>query len=262
MHITPIPPPSPLRAVLPQNDSAQIDDAQPVSSLQKDVIGLLRNHSFGRSLKTYREITSTNTVAMQWADSGAPEGSVVQAEYQRKGRGRHGKSWHAQAGLNLLFSVILRPRLSADRFGLLAIAAGLAICEALDPVLQPTRPMVKWPNDILVQGRKCCGMLFDTAIGSETVAILGLGVNVNQAQFPRELQEIATSLLLETGRHISRPELFVTMLDSLERHYDRVHRDPSTTIRDYEARLDGLGEKRGVHTAGGGCKGFRDRTRN
>ncbi len=228
------------------------DDADSINRIELD--GLLRTRMFGRNLKTYQEVTSTNTIAMRWADQGAPEGSIVQTEFQSEGRGRHGRTWYAQDGQSLLFSVILRPRLAPKQLGLLVIAASCAVCAALDNVLCPARSTVKWPNDILVRGRKCCGMLLDTAIGLDTVVVLGVGINVNQDSFPPDLENRATSLRLETGRHVPRTPLLHNVLECLEQHYENVHAGARATLQAYEARLDGLGSSRIVRRPDGGAE--------
>ena len=148
----------------------------------------------------YDAVTSTNDVALDLAESGAPEGTVVASASQTRGRGRRGSSWYDEPGTNVLFSIILRPDApvsdSHHQSFVTAVAAADCLREecGLDPLL-------KWPNDVLVRGKKIAGILTEaseSATGS--VVVVGIGLNVNQNEFPRGLAEIATSILLQTGR--------------------------------------------------------------
>ncbi len=180
---------------------------------------------------------------MEWAEAGATEGSIVLAEYQSQGRGRHGRQWLAATGRNLLFSIVLRPRLPASRLSLLTLAASLAVAETLERAATPLSVKIEWPNDVMVEGRKCCGMLLESAMAGkgDALVILGIGLNVNQDQFPPALENHATSLLLETGQQVARAPLMAGLLQCLETKYMRVHDDPLAIRGAYEARLDGVG---------------------
>lgn len=204
---------------------------------------LLRTARFGRVMHGLDRTPSTNDAAAAWAERGAPEGCVVTAEYQTAGRGRLGRSWEAAAGLNLTFSVVLRPTLSPERLGLVTLAAGVAVTDALAPLVAPLEPQIKWPNDVLLEGRKCCGMLLEGTLQQNgPVLILGIGLNVNQTAFPPALADRATSLLLATGRLVPRAPLLADLLQRLEHGYDALHRDGGARIRQaYLDRLAGLG---------------------
>lgn len=197
-----------------------------------DYIETLHSGSgWGQLLRGYRQVDSTNTAARTWAASGAPEGSVVLAEEQTAGRGRMGRQWKARSGQNLLFSIVLRPRLPLEHRGLITLAAGVAVAQILQELVAPHEAAIKWPNDILLEGSKCCGMLLETVHETgrsqqQAAVILGIGLNVNQVHFPEAIEERATSLRLTAGRPIDRAPLFVQLLRALERWYDRLHRDP------------------------------------
>ncbi len=212
-----------------------------------DLLPLLRATRLGRAFRSLASTTSTNTEAARWAAAGAPEGSVVLADYQTAGRGRLGRVWEAAAGQNLLFSLVLHPPLARDRLGLITLTAALAIADVLAEMVQPLRVGIKWPNDILVEERKCCGMLLESAMTvpstNRPVVILGIGLNVNQPGFPPELSETATSLLLETGRPVSRLALLAALLNRLETVYFDLCSGHTAELRSaYEARLSGKGE--------------------
>ena len=223
-----------------------------MSSLSRHIAQDLNTETFGRCLRAYDHVTSTNVLAKTWAEGGAAEGCVVIADFQSAGRGRLEKRWFADAGKNLLFSIVLRPRLATSHLSLLTLAASLAVADTVDSVVAPLESRIKWPNDILIEDRKCCGMLLESALSfaQETVVILGIGLNVNQDQFSGELDGRATSLLLETGRQTARAPLMASLLRSLEVHYAQVHQDPDATRAAYAARMDGLGTARKISPDG------------
>jgi BirA family biotin operon repressor/biotin-[acetyl-CoA-carboxylase] ligase len=209
----------------------------------REAEGLVRTSRIGRTIHSFQSVTSTNTLAADWAEDGAPDGAVVYAEHQTQGRGRHGRTWQAHAGLNLTFSIILRPTLPIDRLGMIPIAAGLAVAEALDGFVSPISADIKWPNDILLCGRNCGGILLESRwIGGEKVpaVVLGIGINVNQTEFPPELSDRATSLLLETGRRTQRAPLFALILERLEQRLDSLPGRAAEVRRSYLDRMTQL----------------------
>jgi BirA family biotin operon repressor/biotin-[acetyl-CoA-carboxylase] ligase len=166
---------------------------------------------------TVKEKTgSTNDDARGLAESGAAAGTVVIAEEQERGRGRLGRAWHSPAGVNLMFSVVLRPTLPAGKIGLFTIAAGVAMTRAVRG-LCGLDARIKWPNDVRVRGKKLAGILAEAGGGTEYV-VLGVGVNVNLAaeSLPEDLRPIATSLRIETGREWRRTDVFLRAMEELE----------------------------------------------
>lgn len=216
-------------------------------ALVEDVRDRLDTEWMGRALRGYETVGSTNAEAATWARDGAPAGAVVAAEYQSEGRGRHGRTWDARKGQNLLFSVVLRPSLSADRLGLLTMAAGVGVAEAIDDFVAPRRAVLKWPNDVLLDGRKTCGMLLESSIANHDTAevvVLGVGLNVNQTDFPDALADTATSLRLAGGRPVPRGPLFARLLAALERRIDAVQADGADAVRTaFHDRLAPQGER-------------------
>ena len=220
-------------------------------TLVDDVQAQLDTARFGQSMRGAETVGSTNTMAAAWAREGAPDGSVVVTEYQSKGRGRHGRTWDAQRGKNLMFSVVLRPALAADRLGLITIAASVAVAEAIDAFLTGHEAALKWPNDVLLEGRKTCGMLLESSLsGAQTAqavtaeaVVLGVGLNVNQTDFPESLADTATSLHLTTGRSVPRAPLFARLLQRLEARYDAVQAGDGADVRTaFHDRLAALHE--------------------
>jgi len=182
----------------------------------------LRTKCFGRNILFLREVGSTNDLAKELAGYGAVEGTVVVAETQISGRGRLDREWISPKG-GLWFSVILRPELKPAEAVVLVFVAGLAVAEVLRE-LYGLRVETKWPNDVLVNGRKVCGILTEMNTTGEKVnyAMVGVGVNVNfdvAKVFPEELRKVATSLENMLGRKVRLEELFRALLEKLENIY-------------------------------------------
>ncbi|MDB6017409.1 MAG: Bifunctional ligase/repressor BirA [Pedosphaera sp.] len=179
----------------------------------------------GRDIQVFEETTSTNDVVEKLARDGVKEGAVVFAESQTKGRGRLGRKWISPARKGLWFSVLLRPPLSPLAVTQLTIAAATALFRAIKSQTGIT-PEIKWPNDILIRGKKTAGILTELSAEPDKVkhVILGMGVDVNlgAGEFPVELRKLATSLRIETGQRQNRAELAVKILQELDRDYDRI----------------------------------------
>ena len=168
----------------------------------------------------YFRIGSTNIAAMEAAAAGAEEGAVFVAEEQTSGRGRGGHEWHSERSAGIYCSVLLRPRLSPADALSLSLMVGLAARAAVAEVTGLAADL-RWPNDLLLGGRKFCGVLIELNAEATRVrqVVAGIGINVNQQSFPDELRELATSLRMESGRCWSRVELCAALLKSLDREY-------------------------------------------
>lgn len=182
----------------------------------------LKGSLFGKRVYHFFRTDSTNRVAMELGYAGEPEGAVVLAEEQTAGRGRAGRSWHSERGVGLYVTLLLRPKLSPAQAPLLTMLAGLSAHTA---VLAQTglAPELKWPNDLLLNGKKLGGILTEMYAEPSAVrfVIVGIGINVNQEKFPAELSTAATSLRKETGRLYSRLEFLVKLLSQFETDYNR-----------------------------------------
>ena len=196
--------------------------------LPEIVAPLVKSTIFAKNLHHYYKIGSTNSEAMTAAAEGAPEGSVFLAEEQLAGRGRGAHTWHSARSAGIYCSVVLRPPMPPSEALIFSLAAGLAVHAAVTETFPGLRPDLKWPNDVLLNGKKFCGIL--TEMNSEATRVrhlvVGVGINVNQAKFPAELREIATSLKNETGTEWSRVELCAALLKSLDREYRSLLHDP------------------------------------
>ncbi|WP_258360635.1 biotin--[acetyl-CoA-carboxylase] ligase [Moorella sulfitireducens (nom. illeg.)] len=190
----------------------------------EEVTAGLKATWLGRNLYYYDEVGSTNQVAKELADGGAPEGTVVIAEGQTGGRGRRGRSWVSPPRKGIWFSVILRPRVATAMASQLTLLAAVAVAAA---VRRQTGlpPGIKWPNDLLAGGRKMCGILAEIKAEIDVLeyVVLGIGLNANLevGDFSPEVRPHATSLYLELGRPVERLPLFQEMLYQLEKWYER-----------------------------------------
>ena len=183
----------------------------------------LQTKRIGRSIFLSREVGSTNDWAKELAELGAEEGTVAIAETQTAGHGRLGKEWFSPRG-GLWFSVIFRPEMSPSEAIGLVFVAGLAVAEVLREKYD-LKVDTKWPNDVLVNGKKVCGILAEMNTKGRAVkfVVLGFGVNANflvEKVFPRSLKEVATSLEKELGQKVRLEELFKGLLERLGSRYD------------------------------------------
>ncbi len=175
----------------------------------------------GSSILTYDSIESTNDLAKHYLESGSDEGLLIFAEQQTQGRGRLGRQWVSLPGLGMYFSFILRPELSPEKLPLLTLMAGLALVSTISAYC-PQNTKVKWPNDVLIYGKKVCGILCELCTsGSKPGIVVGIGINVNHTQdhFPTEIKSLATSIALEKSDSINRTELLSSLILSLNREY-------------------------------------------
>ncbi len=178
--------------------------------------------AFARRIYHFFKIDSTNAVAMRLGEAGEPHGTIVLAEEQTAGRGRAGRSWASEKSAGIYCSILMRPPIPPAHAPLLTLVAGLAARDAAVEDLDAL-PDVRWPNDLLVGRRKFCGILTEMRAEPDRVhyAVVGIGMNVNQAKMPEELADIATSLRIETGRLHSRMELLIRLLRRLDRYYNQ-----------------------------------------
>jgi BirA family biotin operon repressor/biotin-[acetyl-CoA-carboxylase] ligase len=189
------------------------------------IVAHLTTRTIGRCLEVYPELDSTNTRAVALGRLGAPDGTVVVADVQTAGRGRLGRRWLAPVGSALLFSILFRPELQPSQAQRIAMICSLAALEAVYDV-SGVAAQVKWPNDLVVAGRKLGGMLTELGLTpdgrlSHVVVGMGLNVNLDPAALP-EVMTPPTSVLAETGHTISRAALLAALLAGVEQRYERL----------------------------------------
>ena len=214
--------------------------------LAAEVMPHLKTLTLGRSIDYHGVVDSTNRAVGDLARQGAVEGTVVVADAQTAGRGRMGRHWESPAGENLYFSILLTPNVEPARVPQLALVAAVAVHEGLGECCPEIIAQIKWPNDILVGGRKVAGILCEASLEADRVhrVILGVGINVNGASLPPPLRAIATTLRIAGGREVSRPALLAGVLNRLETRYEGWLRDGSlATLLDYFERHSALNDR-------------------
>ena len=203
---------------------------------------LSRNNSVwaGKSI-IYREVTeSTNEEAKYLAEDGREHGTLIICDRQLKGKGRRGRSWQSEEGNSIAMSLILRPSFSTDKASMVTLVCALAVADVLAK-LTDEDVKIKWPNDILVNNKKVCGILTEMAVKSGEIdhIIVGVGINVNQKEMPEDIQSFASSLFIEKGERYSRSQIVLAFLEFFEYYYDIFNEsgDFSSLVSVYEGFL-------------------------
>lgn len=210
---------------------------------QSEISSRLTTKWAGLELQYLEETGSTNIDAKKYAEEGAPHGTVIVANMQTLGRGRKGKIWQSPAGSAIYMTILLKPDFSPDKASMLTLVMALSVADA---VAEATglQTGIKWPNDVVVNHKKICGILTEMNVETDYIqyVVIGVGINVNNGspeEFPEEIRQTATSLKIESGRHLSRAVLIERVLCHFEKNYDTFVRklDLSDMIEAYSRRL-------------------------
>lgn len=190
----------------------------------------------GSTVLRFESLPSTNDLAREMAQSGTGEGIAILAREQTAGRGRQGRSWSSPPGEGLYVSLVLRPGIKPADSPVITLAAAVAVAQTLEQDYRIPSD-IKWPNDVLARGRKICGILVESAIEANKLlyAVMGIGVNLGQREFPGELKDTATSLLIESGQSVTPDDFLKPLLDRLEYRYRQAMAQPSEVIARWEA---------------------------
>ncbi len=212
----------------------------------------LRSKILGQEIHSYKVLKSTNDLAYSLAEDGAPEGTLVLTEKQTKGKGRLGRSWHSPPQLGIWMSLILRPALFPSQAAGISIAASLALVLTTQE-LTGLSAFIKWPNDLIINNKKFCGILTELSAELDKInfVILGVGVNINHSakDFPRSLRDIATSLKIESGKKISRVDFLKRFLEKFEKIYLQYKKSGLLTFKEeYLRHFYLLGKKIKIQT--------------
>jgi BirA family biotin operon repressor/biotin-[acetyl-CoA-carboxylase] ligase len=229
-----------------RSDPGLPDDLASALAVAGDRVGI-----FTRQLLWYAEVGSTNDVAATLGDRGEPEGTVVVADAQTAGRGRHGRAWASPPGAGLYMSAVTRP--PAHAIGLLTIAAGVALADGIQAAAG-LQSQLKWPNDVYIGGRKVAGILAEAGTSRAGVqhVVLGCGINLMPAAYPPDVAARATSIESELGRPIDRGLLLVECLAALHARYrDLLSRAGASVIDRWRARAVSTFGRRVEWDAGG-----------
>ena len=212
----------------------------------------LKGSAFGKRIYHFFKTDSTNRVALELGHTGEPEGAVVLAEEQTAGRGRAGRAWHSEHAAGIYVTLLLRPKLAPVQAPLLTMMAGLSAHAAIQAQTGLTVDL-KWPNDLLINGKKVGGILTEMHAepGQVRFVIVGIGLNVNQEKFAGELGAIATSLRMETGKTQSRLELLVRLLREFENDYNQFLREGAANVTRKFAAVSSYAQGKRVRVTNG-----------
>ena len=238
--------PSDVQGIPPAPSGAALDIAR--------VRAHLSGNRLGATFHYFQQIGSTNTHARELAQCGAGEGEIVIAETQTHGRGRLGRRWESPPFSNLYLSFILRPKLPPGHAPQITLAAAVALVETVGSFL-PRHPSIKWPNDILVDGKKLAGILTEAACDAERVdyVVLGVGLNINYsvAAMPGALRQRATSMADLTGANVSRESVLARLIQDMDRCYGELEESGFESLRSrWEAHFALLGRRIEVELGG------------
>ena len=207
---------------------------------QNELLSRRKTKWIGKDTLCYETIDSTNAQAKRLAEAGYGDGTLIVADHQEAGRGRRGRSWETPAGTNIAMSLLLKPEINPNNASMITLVAALAVSKAITQITGEPAP-IKWPNDIVIDGRKVCGILTEMSAQFDYVnhIVVGIGINVNIESFPEEIAETATSLRIETGKQISRAELIEAVWEQFETVYEVYlqTQDLRNLVKEYDARL-------------------------
>lgn len=187
---------------------------------REEILDKLHTSWLGKELICHKETGSTNNDIKKAAEEGASEGLVIVADTQNGGRGRRGRAWQSPAGTSIAVSLLLRPDIRPENASMVTLVSALAVAKTMNEII-PGACSIKWPNDVLLNKKKVCGILTEMTAEPEVVHYLvpGIGINVNQEDFPEEIRDIATSILLETGGKYDRSAFVARLLEHFEEEY-------------------------------------------
>lgn len=205
-----------------------------------DILSRLPEDCICQKVQSFESIDSTNAKAKQLAEAGEEEGILLVAEEQTVGKGRRGRDWHSQKGVGIWMTLLLRPDMPPSKVSGITLLTALALAKAIQEVCG-IEAQIKWPNDVIVAKKKICGIL--TEMSSETnyihYVVTGIGINANTTDFPEELQQKATSVLMETGRKTDRCELAARVVAIFSEYYKRYvqEQDLTSFMEEYNSVL-------------------------
>lgn len=206
---------------------------------------ILKTSWAGKTVVYEEELVSTNQTAKVIAEQGAGHGTLVVAERQTAGKGRRGREWHSPKGSGIWMSILLRPDIRPDKASMLTIVAAMAVYDAISSRIKGCS--IKWPNDIVIDGRKVCGILTEMSSELDHIhyVVIGIGINVNTENFPEDIVGVAVSMHTASGQYFKRSEIIADVWQAFERYYDRFMEtsDLSELMEDYNKRLINDGQR-------------------
>lgn len=191
--------------------------------MKEKIVANSKTKRLGKSVYFFACTDSTNIQAKKLAEQGAVHGSVVVAEAQTAGRGRHGRVWDSPAGKNLYFTLLLRPEFAPDKASMLTLVMALAVLKGMEKAIgKPGEIGIKWPNDLIINGKKICGILTEMTLAHSSIesVIIGVGINLEKQEFAPELADKATSIEAEWGIAPCKENLLAEIMSAFEEYYE------------------------------------------
>lgn len=226
---------------------------------QEELSSVMSSRWAGKNLRFFAEVDSTNNMARTLADQGAPHGTLVVAANQTAGKGRRGRSWIAPEGSSIMMSILLRPEFAPERASMLTLVTAMAVAQGIREVTGLDAG-IKWPNDIVADGKKLCGILTEMSTEMEYIryVVIGIGINVSMKEFPEELSQKATSLELCLGHPVKRAPLIDACMKAFEECYEKYLQtlDLSLLQEEYNHKLVNVGREVTVLTPAGDYNGI------
>ncbi len=211
---------------------------------QAEILSSIRGSWAGREILYLDEVDSTNTAAKKAAENGAVHGTLVVSERQTGGKGRRGRAWDSPRETGIFMTLILRPNMAPVHASMLTLVAALAVADGIRECTG-AESLIKWPNDIVMSGKKICGILTEMSADPDCInyVAVGIGINVNMEEFPEEIRGVAASIFTETGKKTKRSLLISAVMAAFERYYEVFMKttDMSGLLEDYNGKLANCG---------------------
>lgn len=233
----------------------------PDSVKEEELLSRLNTKWAGQQIAYIKEVDSTNNYARRLAENGAVHGTLAVTDRQYGGKGRRGKSWSMPDKSSVAMTLILRPQMNPGKASMLTLVMGLAVARGVNRIVG-RQAKIKWPNDVVLNGRKICGILTEMSAEMEAVnyIVIGAGINVNMDEMPEEIAHVATSLSMECGREIHRAQVIQYCMEEFERCYDKFMetQDLSLLLEEYNDVLVNKGNMVKVLEPGNEYTGMSD----
>lgn len=215
--------------------------AAPDLMTEAEIKSLLHTDWVAKEVLYFDTIDSTNTKAQELAEKGYPSGTLVVADKQESGKGRRGRSWVSPSGTGIFMTLMIKPDINPNNASMLTLVAALAVAKAITSVTGE-EAMIKWPNDIVVNGKKVCGILTEMNAQFDYInhIVVGIGINVHNESFPGEISQMASSLMIEAGgKRFHRAQIIAETMSYFEQYYDTFLKmqDLSALVREYDKLL-------------------------
>ena len=215
--------------------------AAPDLMTEAEIKSLMHTDWVAKEVLYFDTIDSTNTKAQELAEKGYPSGTLVVADKQESGKGRRGRSWVSPSGTGIFMTLMIKPDINPNNASMLTLVAALAVAKAITSVTGE-EAMIKWPNDIVVNSKKVCGILTEMNAQFDYInhIVVGIGINVHNESFPEEISQMASSLMIEAGgKRFHRAQIIAETMSYFEQYYDTFLKtqDLSALVREYDKLL-------------------------